>query len=63
MKPMLAAIGLLVLAFLALPGPAAAQLSDQDLAERVAETVRSYSKFSIFDDIAINVDNPTGRCR
>lgn len=53
----IATLGLLTLALLVLPGQAAAQLSDQDLAERVADSVRSYSKFSIFDDITINVDN------
>jgi len=52
-----ASLGLLTLALLALPGRATAQMSDADLAERVAESVRSYSRFSIFDDINISVDN------
>ncbi len=52
-----ATLGLLTIALLALPGRAAAQLPDDVLAERVAESVRTYNKFSIFDDITINVDN------
>lgn len=52
-----ATLGLVVFAFLAGPRPAAAQMSDSALAELVADSVRSYSQFSIFDDITINVDN------
>ena len=36
---------------------AAAQISDADLAERVAAAVRGYVNFGIFDDISIEVDN------
>ena len=36
---------------------AAAQISDADLAERVAATVRGYAQFGIFDDISIGVEN------
>ena len=36
---------------------AAAQLSDAALADRIAETVRQYVHFGIFDDISIAVDN------
>jgi hyperosmotically inducible protein len=51
-------VGLIVLAAtLALPRSAIAQLSDQRLGEQVAESVRTYAKFSIFDDINIAVDN------
>jgi hyperosmotically inducible protein len=42
---------------LAVPGRASAQISDAKLGERVAETVRNYSQFSIFDDINIQIDN------
>jgi hyperosmotically inducible protein len=36
---------------------ALAQTSDRDLGERVAEAVRRYPQFSIFDDVEINVDH------
>lgn len=52
-----AILGFLTIALLPLPWQAAAQIPDDVLAERVAESVRSYNKFSIFDDITINVDN------
>lgn len=35
----------------------ARQISDADLADRVAAAVRDYPRFGIFDDIAIRVDN------
>jgi len=35
----------------------AAQISDADLAERVAAAVRGYVNFGIFDDISIDVEN------
>lgn len=49
----------LILAMLAVAGRtgAAAQISDQLLAERIAETVRQYVHFGIFDDVNIEVDN------
>src|SRR5690606_25674634 len=37
--------------------PAGAQISDSELGERVAETVVTYGKFSIFDDVNIAVEN------
>jgi hyperosmotically inducible periplasmic protein len=46
-----------LLALLAGPTRAMAQISDRDLGEKVAEAVRTYSKFSIFDDVNIGVDN------
>jgi osmotically-inducible protein OsmY len=52
-----ATLGLLSIAALALPEATAAQIPDEVLAERVAASVRSYHRFSIFDDININVDN------
>ena len=56
MKSML--VGLIVLATtLALPRTAVAQLSDERLGERIAESIRTYAKFSIFDDINVAVDN------
>jgi osmotically-inducible protein OsmY len=39
--------------------PAAAQITDAQLAERIADTVRQYVHFSIFDDVSIEVDNRT----
>jgi hyperosmotically inducible protein len=36
---------------------AAAQISDADLADRVASAVRGYVNFGIFDDISIDVEN------
>jgi osmotically-inducible protein OsmY len=52
-----ATLGLLTFALLAPAGWATAQIPDDVLAERVAESVRSYNKFSIFDDVVIHVDN------
>jgi len=47
-----------VLALTFSPVPAvAAQISDADLADRVASAVRGYVNFGIFDDISIEVDN------
>ncbi len=47
-----------VIALTVAPVPAAAaQISDADLAERVAAAVRSYVHFGIFDDISIGVEN------
>jgi len=37
--------------------PAFAQISDRDLGEKVADSVRTYNRFSIFDDVNIEVDN------
>jgi osmotically-inducible protein OsmY len=56
MKSLLSGLVLLVAA-LALPGTVHGQISDEELGERVAETVRTYAKFSIFDDINVGVDN------
>lgn len=39
------------------PMAARAQLSDADLADRVASAVRRYPNFGIFDDVAISVEN------
>lgn len=51
-------VGLIVLATtLALPRTTVAQLSDERLGERVAESIRTYARFSIFDDINVAVDN------
>ena len=38
---------------------AAAQLTDADLADRVASAVRGYVNFGIFDDVSIEVENRT----
>ena len=47
----------LLLAALATPVPARAQISDADLGERVANAVQRYARFDIFDDVNISVDN------
>lgn len=52
-----ALLGLTLAALLLSPGPAAAQISDRDLGEKVAEAIRTYAKFSIFDDVNIHVDD------
>src|SRR5690348_15622942 len=42
---------------LATPARASAQISDQALGEKIAESVRNYSQFTIFDDVNIQIDN------
>lgn len=49
--------GGLLLALLALPAPARADLTDADLAERVIDTIQRYPNFTMFDDISITVEN------
>ena len=52
------AIGIaLLLACLAAPSLAAAELTDRALAEKVVDSIQRYGPFSIFDDVGINVDN------
>lgn len=46
-----------VIALTFAPHVAAAQISDADLADRVASAVRGYVSFGIFDDISITVEN------
>ncbi len=53
----LALLGSIVVGLLAAPTAVEAQLTDQALGERVADSVRTYAKFSIFDDVDIHVDN------
>jgi hyperosmotically inducible periplasmic protein len=56
MKPRL--MGAIVLSVaLALPEVALAQISDAALGERIADAILKYSKFSIFDDVNVAVDN------
>ena len=43
-------------AALAVPAGVRAEISDQDLAERIATSVQTYSQFTIFDDVNINVN-------
>jgi hyperosmotically inducible protein len=50
-------IAFVLLATLVVAQPVSAQISDRDLGEKVAESVRNYSKFSIFDDVNIGIDN------
>src|SRR5262245_33019232 len=49
--------GTLFLAALALPNLAAADTTDDALAEKVIDTVQRYPNFSVFDDISITVEN------
>jgi osmotically-inducible protein OsmY len=56
MKSLFSGLVLLV-AVLAAPGPVYGQITDEELGERVAETVRTYANFSIFDDINVAVEN------
>jgi hyperosmotically inducible protein len=44
-------------ALLVAPSPAAAQISDAELGQRIADAIVRYPQFSIFDDIEIGVDN------
>jgi osmotically-inducible protein OsmY len=52
-----ALLGLTFAALLLVPGQVAAQISDRDLGEKVAESIRNYAKFSIFDDVNIHVED------
>jgi hyperosmotically inducible periplasmic protein len=47
----------MLVAVLSAPAPISAQISDRDLGEKIAESVRNYAKFSIFDDVNVHVDN------
>lgn len=53
----LALLGLTLVALVLGPTTVSAQISDRDLGEKVAEAIRNYAKFSIFDDVNIHVDN------
>jgi hyperosmotically inducible protein len=44
-------------ASLVLPARAGAQISDRQLAERIAETIVTYPRYTVFDSIDINVEN------
>jgi hyperosmotically inducible protein len=55
MRTRLSAIVLFV--SLAAPRLAAAQMTDMQLAERVADVVRHYAHFSIYDDVSITVSD------
>jgi hyperosmotically inducible protein len=48
---------LVLLVALVFPGLAPAQVSDQVLGARVADTVQRYSNFTIFDDVNIEISN------
>jgi hyperosmotically inducible protein len=51
-------IGVVVLiATLAAPAVARAEISDSDLAEKVIDSIQRYGPLSIFDDVSISVDN------
>ena len=50
-------VAFVLVAALVAARPAVAQISDRDLGEKVAESIRNYSKFSIFDDVNIGIDN------
>jgi hyperosmotically inducible protein len=53
LAPVCLALALVV----SVPAAARAQISDRELGEQVARTVRTYSKFSIFDDVNVRVEN------
>jgi hyperosmotically inducible protein len=46
-----------LLAALATPVAARAEISDADLSERIVETIQRYPQFSIFDDVSISVND------
>lgn len=48
---------LLALFTVGFPGLAGAQISDKELAERVAETIRTYPHYTVFDSIELGVEN------
>ena len=56
MKLLVSGLVLLV-ATAAVPDTALGQLSDEELGEQIAESVRRYAKFSIFDDINVAVED------
>lgn len=47
----------LMIACLAAPTVARAEITDADLAERVVDAIQRYGRFTIFDDINIGVEN------
>lgn len=52
----LALVGLIA-ALAAIPTPATAQITDRELGEKVADSILTYNKFSIFDDVNISIEN------
>ena len=56
MRGLLALAGLMIVT-LAAPSVARAEISDADLAEKVVDAVLGYSKFGIFDDVGVGVNN------
>jgi len=58
MRTFVSAALVLAAALAAGVGAASAQTSDSDLADRAAESIRLYPKFSVFDDVNVTV---TGR--
>ena len=53
----LALAGLTIVALLGTSTGASAQISDRELGEKIANSILTYGKFSIFDDVNILVDN------
>lgn len=49
--------GIVLLAALAAPGRAWAEITDADLARQVVNAIQRYSRFSMFDDVTIAVEN------
>lgn len=50
-------VGAALVVTLISPVRATAQISDRDLVEKIADSVLTYAKFSIFDDVNVQVDN------
>src|ERR1044071_7457313 len=46
-----------LLATILAPSPVFAQISDRELFERVAEAIRTYPHYTMFDSIEIGIDN------
>lgn len=53
----LALLGLTALLLISAPTASLAQVSDRELGEKIADSILTYGKFSIFDDVNINVEN------
>ena len=53
----LALLGLTALLLISAPTASLAQVSDRELGEKIADSILTYGKFSIFDDVNIHVDD------
>jgi osmotically-inducible protein OsmY len=53
----LALVGLTTVLLAGAPAASVAQVSDRELGEKIADSILTYGKFSIFDDVNISVEN------